>query len=485
MNISGNKRRLVLDIVRILFGEPAEKFSSALISYGPCPLGFIQFRTQMSLIDLKTIALAMYAHGIINIKGEGSRALLSLSTFPLFVLSAPSLLLDEIRIIYNRQDFVDVLDVYIREGVVAIGTGSQFLPPAIEAAEDVFRGCTDELFKLGFLARGIMQYNSFSSADVRSLERRISNLQLIKKRGANNPKNHISSQSMPVLSNPEVDGDTYCIDWNRIAQFLRSRYVVSYVGKTIGKDFIPLVEQIVISSKCGNYSHLCRMSDHADDQLRGEQCSLTHFSTQEVSRVFNTLPAAVFLERIDALSSPWLGFLNIGSDGSSYEVRVPNVIRLLQHMYIDSFAESNFTAMHRRVFSALQSLQVADTRQLEESALVSDKDARCAMYDLCRLGMVSLQAIPKTSEKNIAQSFFVWRYDEESAINAYANIVADNARRILSKIEEYTIMAESLQNVDANDATATLTKDKCAKYLSGFHGYFLEIMKVYVLFSEM
>ena len=486
MDISGIKKSLCIDITKILFGEIPSKFVESLITYGPCPLNFIHYQTKIPLTDLKTISLSMYSHGVLNIKGEGEKALISLSTFPLFILIAPYVFLDEVRSLYNKQEFIDVLEIYLLEGIISIESGYKYLSSEIEFPEEFFINITNELYKIGFLARSIKPYNSFSSSDVRSLKTRINNLQLIKKRSSNSSKNSNSQPIQNIINNQnEYDENIYCIDWEKVSQFLRSRFIVSYINKMLGKEFIPIVEQIIISSKCGNYSHLYRMHDHLDEVLRNEQIVLTQFSTQELSRSFNSLPSNVFLERIDVLSSNWLGFLSIASDGSSYEVQVPNVIRLLQLSYMNSFVEKEHSHVHRRIFTTLQNLKVADTRQLEDAALVSGKDSRISMYFLCKIGFAQLQGIPKTNDKNISQTIFVWRFDEEAAIKSYCNILGENARRMLSKINEYINLSESFENVDINDSTATITKEKCSRFSSGFHAYFSEIMKTFILFSEM
>jgi hypothetical protein len=55
MSIVGVEKRLVLDIVRFLFGETAEKIASAIIDYSSYPLGLMVDVTSIPLTDTRTV----------------------------------------------------------------------------------------------------------------------------------------------------------------------------------------------------------------------------------------------------------------------------------------------------------------------------------------------------------------------------------------------------------------------------------------------
>ena len=117
MTFNGIKKRVAIDIINTLFGEPAAQIGEFLIDYGPCPLGFIIDRTGFSSQMIKSILLSFYTHGIINIKTERGFTQFSLNTFPIFILSNPSLLLEAIYKQYSKGDYVSIMAKVLEEGI--------------------------------------------------------------------------------------------------------------------------------------------------------------------------------------------------------------------------------------------------------------------------------------------------------------------------------------------------------------------------------
>ena len=491
MSCDGIKRELALNIVDVLFGHTAKEVATCINDYGPATLAFINFHTKISVSDIQTICIALYTHGVVSITNEGKKATFSFCSFPLFILATPSLLLDEIRAKYVRQDLVNVLQVYLREGICTKEMGEQEMPPS-EVAID-FSKVTDDLFEYGFLIKGLKCYVPFTSQQVFNLERRILNLQLNKKTRASSKDDDSSSkknrkqqaQAAPVI---DEGTDAYSINWNYCIQFLRGRQIVNFVHKIFGEDYSKIIEIIVSSRSCCDYSAFKSISEHNDETLRNSgKVSGSIISSEEIYSAMTTnegLSANVFFERLYKLADPILNLITI--DGEGYlNINIPHCIRQIQKMNTVSFADSQLCGMHARVLSTLQDLEIADTRQLEDEAIVSDKEARCAMYNLYRLGLTQIQAIPKGADHMIGNMLFVWRYNDDTSIAETGNHIGRVALNMWDKITACIEDSDSVADADSLDKEASITKSQEEKNLSGFHSYFINQMRTYILFVEM
>ena len=492
MSCDGIKRHLALAIVDVLFGHTAKDIAQCINDYGPANLGFIHFRTKIPITDIQTICMAFYTHGVVNINGEGKRATFSFSPLPLFILGAPSLLLDEIRNKYNRPDIIDVLQVYMREGICDKAYGAQYLPPSDHPID--FEEVTEELKQMGFLYRGVKSYYSFTSQEVFNLERKCLNLQLNKKRTVAASKEETTRSKAPTTQAETTAApiiqttDSYAINWDFVAQFLRGRYIVNFVSKVFGEEYTSIIDNLISKSNgCCDYTAFRNISKNSDDQLRVGQFPYPRFTPHDIHRLCSdqTKDVTLFFNQLDALSNNILGLITSSGDGSSYDIRVPNSIRQIQKMYANSFAESTLTPMHGRVLETLQDLEIADTRQLEDEAIVSDKEARCAMYNLYRLGLTQIQAIPKGNDRMIGQMLYVWRYNEDSVILETANNIGRVAMNLWDKITCCIEESDQVAHADSLDREATIMRSQEDKILSGFHSYFIDQMRVYLLLTEM
>lgn len=493
MDVTGPRRDLVLAITRVLFGETAYTVVDAIIDYGPCPIGFIQQRTNISEENIQTILLAMYVHGCINIEGKGKRALISLSTLPLLVLSAPSIVVDEIKIKTGSQQLADVMRAFISQGLCATNDIGQYIDD-IEP-ENVPK-LVKNLFDMGFLSRKITNYFSFNSYDVRSVERRIANLNLMSRKSVSSQPRITPPVINPVIQFEESDDDVFTVNWAYVAEFLRERYIVNYVGKLFSKEHARLATKILLRGNCLSYNSYRIMSGHKDDQLKNELIGYPRIDTEaiiydsdELSQNLDKLDdAQKDVERLAQLRAPCVGLL-LG-EGKDAQVRVPMCVRAIQVAYATSYAEHSLCQMHGRVFAALQNLEVADTRQLENAAVVSDMEARRAVYGLMREGLVLTQAIPKQNDAMIAQTIFAYRYDEEGAVREYAKAVGRTALNLWDRLEG-TILEAEANGAEAEETEAGIseyyekrTRDY-AKWIAGFQATYIEQLRVLILLTEM
>lgn len=476
MSIAGVTHKLVTDAVRLLFGSTAATVASSICELGPCPLGLVAKFTRLPISDVKTVALSMYAHGIVSVSQEGGRQMVELNALPALILSAPSLLLDHVGALHEPKDgcaYAEALRAVMLNGIVEA---------APHSAGAGFSAACDDLLKRGLLIRRVVDSRTFSTCDVFALERRMENLALAKKKTAGASEKDGAAK----VAAPAEQEYTLTMNWPNVCAFLRGRYVVQAGQSFIRKNFSELLEDVLQSTHAADYSSYQREMEKDDESLRGARITLPRL---EYQRLVSLLPVSQhehLFDDLDDISASQLCLLRQG-DGSYWDVTMAKAVRNLQLQYIESFLEQTYSPYLRRAFSYIRTLVVADTHQIEQGALLSEKDARNSMFTLAKLGFVQMQSIPRNSTDKMInpKSIFVWRYDENAAIEAYKTIIGEQARRFLARIESLHEEYENNEQVTVGNLTATKTNEKREKQLCCFNIAYADALKIFLLFSEM
>lgn len=503
MSLGGVKQRLLNEIISLYFGEPSETVAEIIERCGPCPIGLVAQMSNFPLADVKTIVLSLYSHGVVSISREGSQTLLTVNSLPSYVLSAPSVLLEQIEEQFQNPNFCESVRLVLLNGIV------EFIPsktdknkrkkakpisPLIELPDD-FENCVEVLIEAGIFNRRIVECESFTTTDVFSFERRIENLNLIKKKTVSSPStadlSKISDESALVTITSE-NPYSITINWNGVASFLRARYICNFsqIIRNADNESMQVIEGIIETTKCSDYTTYKNSMMKDDDSVRTDIFGYPRLEyTQLASHLTNDkiTQSDTLFAILDAITDSQMNFLKSGVDGSYWDVTTPRCIRSFQLHHIEMFLEQNLSKYHRRCFNEMRELKVADTSQIEKSALLSEQDARNSLYELCRRGFVQMQGIPKNaSDKMINQrSIFVFRYDEEAAIEAYRLIIGEHSRRLLNKISELHKEFEQNQQMELGNMTAAKANEKKEKQLCCFSAQYANAMKTFILFAEM
>ncbi|KAH0793535.1 DNA-directed RNA polymerase III subunit rpc3 [Histomonas meleagridis] len=491
MSLAGAKHRLIIDVIKMLFGEPASIIASSISEFGPCPLGFISKVTKIPLVDTKTIILSLYVHGIVTVSQDGPRQYISINSLPALILSAPSILLEQIDAVYKKPEYNDVVKTVLLNGIIEIIPNEELrsrknrhhLTPIQINATPEFIEASNELFKRGLLMRRVIESSTFNTDDVFSLHRRIENINLSKKKTTPTVDPNASGAS---VSAPLEQAYTLTLNWGSVCSFLRGRYIVQLSQSIFKNNHTELVEGILDVTNASDYSQFQRSMKKNDDDLRGEIVGVPRLEYQRLMAVISVDKREQLFDDLDEIAASQLYLLKPG-DGSYWDVTTAKSIRNAQLLYVEAFLEQCISPYHRRCFNYLRSLGVADTHQVETGALLSEKDARSSMFTLARLGFAQMQMVPRNSaDKTInTKSIFVWRYDESAVIKAYTTIIGEHARKFLAKImalhEEY----EANEQAAVGNLTATKANEKKEKYLCCYNVAYIDALRVFILFSEM
>lgn len=499
---NGIRERLALDAIELLFGKTARQLSESLVEYAPCPLHAAAEFAGIPISDAKTVALAMYVHGIISIVQDSKRQFVSLNTLPALILSAPAILLDHVEAAYhNEAKYVTKALMYVlKNGIVEEAVMEAKVARLREKTDDE-RELGDDTLKIlqrlledGLLVRRIIDFSSFTTVDVRNVERRAMNLCLTTKKktkSASTDESIDRSALEPRVGiEPINDVQSFTINWSGVANFLRGRFVCQLAASVLGQEFVPLVEKILACTKACDYSVYKRLAQRSDEGLMG---SLMPNPRLDVMTLFAQGARGSGREdmfcALDKINASQMRLL-VSGDGSFWTVSVPEAIKSLQMQYIEMYCEQTLSPYHRRCFNHMRTLKVAETHQIEAGALLSEKDARSSLYNLARLGFIQVQMIPRTSVDRMInpRSIFVWRYDEAAAIEAYTTIIGEHARKLLAKVaslnEEYEAN-DTPENVEAGNMSAARINEKKEKFLCGFNVLYVDALRVFILFSEM
>ena len=363
------------------------------------------------------------------------------------------------------------------------GTKNAGFTPVQINASDNFLGACDDLLKKGFLIRRVVDSQTFNTCDVFSLERRIENLALSKKKTtvANEKDKKPTKVSAPLEQTY-----TLTINWPNICTFLRGRYIIQASQSFLKKNYSELMENIILSTHAGDYNTYQHEMEKDDENLRGVRISLPRLEYQRLVTLIPVNQHEQLFNDLDDISASQLYLLRQG-DGSYWDVTTSKAIRNIQIQYIDSFLEQTLSPYYRRAFSYIRTLVVADTHQIEQGALLSEKDARNSMFTLAKLGFVQMQSIPRNSTDKMInpKSIFVWRYDENAAIEAFKTIIGEQSRRFLSRISHLHEEYENNEQATVGNLTAAKTNEKREKQLCCYNIAYVDALRLFLLFSEM
>jgi hypothetical protein len=427
----------------------------------------------------------MYVHGVISIIQEGPKQFISLNSLPPLILSAPSILLDLVGETFHRpHQCVSVLNDILLHGIIEIGAKTRKSKDS-----DTFIETVEQLRSRGLLINRIVDFSSFSTNDVFNVERRISNLQLVRKR-IQKEDSTIQSPTESKSPPPSTSIKTSCvtIDWNGVATFLRDRFVIEASDSFFGPNYTQLITSLLNDSRGSDYSTHRNMSNCSEEELRDLSLSFPSITVENlINAASDGSHQKSVRDKLDSICHSPLAILREKELGASYEITVPFALRSLQLHYIEMFCEQTLSPYHRRCFNRIRSLKVAEARQIEMGALLSEKDARSSMYSLCKLGFVQMQSIPRSATDRMvsARSLFVWRYVEEAALEAYCGIIGEHARRFLARIQALNEECEANERKLSGDRTAVKMNEKRERQLCGFNAGYAEALRIFLLFSEI
>ncbi|PWN34671.1 uncharacterized protein FA14DRAFT_160177 [Meira miltonrushii] len=118
---------------------------------------------------------------------------------------------------------------------------------------------------------------------------------------------------------------------------------------------------------------------------------------------------------------------------SQIQIEYRNAARLMRHAILRTVIEAQFGANGLRVITLLQDLGKLDEKQISKVCLISMSETRDVCARLFAAGLLSLQEIPKASERVAARSFFFWYVDEKKCISWLSDHLCKSLARLTQR----------------------------------------------------
>lgn len=147
--------------------------------------------------------------------------------------------------------------------------------------------------------------------------------------------------------------------------------------------------------------------------------------------------------------------VNVGGF-SQVQVEYRNAARTMRHQILRNVVEAQFGRPGARVMSLLNELGKLDEKQISKVCLMSMSETRDVCARLFAAGLLSLQEVPKSSERVAARSFFFWYVDERKCIAWLSDRLCKTLARLAQRrrhelAREADLMAKALRSDMRND----------------------------------
>lgn len=95
-------------------------------------------------------------------------------------------------------------------------------------------------------------------------------------------------------------------------------------------------------------------------------------------------------------------------EGSNYYINVTMIFEAMQLRHAQSVIKERFGVTAARIFRLLIINKRLEEKQVFDMATAPKKQARSMLYEMMRAGFVSLQGVPRTSDRKPASTLYLW-----------------------------------------------------------------------------
>lgn len=118
---------------------------------------------------------------------------------------------------------------------------------------------------------------------------------------------------------------------------------------------------------------------------------------------------------------------------SQVQIEYANAAKMMRNAILRTVIEAQFGSNGLRVITLLQDLGKLDEKQISKVCLLSMSETRDVCARLFAAGLLSLQEIPKASERVAARSFFFWYVDEKKSISWLSDRLCKSLARLTQR----------------------------------------------------
>lgn len=195
--------------------------------------------------------------------------------------------------------------------------------------------------------------------------------------------------------------------------------------------------------------------DYAPDR-EDENGNLVYLTFNEnLGEDLHSRVKSVVAQHLKLISEDSLGFIEqLGSDelnhsqsaseslvmsNSVWRIDYEHLSKEVTRNVFERSVEQRFGLISRRLFAAIRKSGMIDEKQLSNRSLVRQQEVRTRLAQLLTHGIISLQEIPRSTERLPSKTFFCWFHNSDTA---YRVMIEDLNRSIL-KLLEYLRISSS------------------------------------------
>jgi DNA-directed RNA polymerase III subunit RPC3 len=141
----------------------------------------------------------------------------------------------------------------------------------------------------------------------------------------------------------------------------------------------------------------------------------------------------------------------------SFSADFPLLFSELRLKHLQSLCRSRFGSLSARIFRTLLVHRRLEETQISEYATAPRKDVRRLLYQMYNAKLISMQEIPRTSDRMPAKTFFLWGVHVEALCETYLEnlyfswcnlrlrleVETERAKPILDKVDTSKVISEA------------------------------------------
>jgi len=159
---------------------------------------------------------------------------------------------------------------------------------------------------------------------------------------------------------------------------------------------------------------------------------------------------------LDELSHESVGVL-IGRD-KGYIVNIEGLVNEMKEKHAQSLIKERFGVVASRIFKLLIANKQLEEKQIAELATASKVQARELLYRLYREGWIGLQEVPRSADRNLQRTFFLWNVNLPKVYQKLLDSYMFTWCNVKLRLDVETKKAQPL--IDKVNASETITEQE-------------------------
>ena len=133
--------------------------------------------------------------------------------------------------------------------------------------------------------------------------------------------------------------------------------------------------------------------------------------------------------------------------GGSYLVNIGRIMDQVRLKEIQAVVRDKFGVPGLRIFRLLLLRGQLEAKQVSDFSTLAPKDTREILYDMFLAGFLSLQEIPKTSDRAPTRTFYTWKADHKGGCKRVASDLYSAAMRVWMRLSHEMSLEQEVMDI--------------------------------------